>query len=333
MGIRLPKYLTRTWQGLFSPDAAKIKDPAHAANGRPHRARAQSQSTEPVRGEQDEPRMNPEPPEPVPHPEPPAVVRPESEAQQVELPEPPAEVQHPPEEVQRPASRALVQPTPSEAEPSPAPLAVNGGPKRPAVVQETGKVRYPHGPQFRTSLTRTQPDSPPGDDRDRQIARLQQELADSAKASSEYLQQYQQLQATLAQQKLSITELTETILRTVHSRAETARDDDYFEIEFARLANAIHQWVFRYFHLVSETKHAALPPILKECLNNTVFEYSALQQHAVRRKEVEAAVSERIYSCIFRSPFLFGKNGMGYRAVRSILAGTGRSFVRSFRSH
>lgn len=146
MGIRLPKYFTRTWQGLFSPDAAKIKDPAHAANGRPHRARAQSQSTEPAHGEQDEPRMNPEPPEPVPHPEPPAVVRPESEAQQVEIPEPPAEVQHPPEEVQHPVSWALVQPSPSEAEPSPEPLAVNGGPKRPAVVQETSKVRYPPQP-------------------------------------------------------------------------------------------------------------------------------------------------------------------------------------------
>lgn len=139
------------------------------------------------------------------------------------------------------------------------------------------------------------------------------------------MEKYQQLQETLKQQKINITELTETILRTVHSRAATVRDDDYFEVEFARLANSIHQWVFRYFNLVSEVKHGALPPIVKECLNNTIFEYSKLQDHKVKRKEIEAAVSERIYSCIFRSPFLFGKNGMGYRAVRSILGGTGRS--------
>lgn len=140
-----------------------------------------------------------------------------------------------------------------------------------------------------------------------------------------HFQQYQQLQETLKQQKINITELTETILHTVHSRAEMTRDDDYFEVEFARLANAIHQWVFRYFNLVSEIKHAALPPIVKECLNNSIFEYSKLQDQTVKRKEVEAAISERIYSCIFRNPFLLGKHGMGYRATRSIIAGTGRA--------
>lgn len=146
-----------------------------------------------------------------------------------------------------------------------------------------------------------------------------------SRAAKSHWEQCQQLKETLNQRDLNITELTETILRTVRSGATTTRDDDYFEGEFARLANAIHQWVFRYFNPVSDINHSALPNKVKECLERTVFEYATLRDHRVKRKDIEAAVSERIYNFIFRKPFLFGKHGTSYNGVRPIVGGTGRS--------
>lgn len=170
------------------------------------------------------------------------------------------------------------------------------------------------------------------DDRDRQIINLKRELVESIKIADEHSraaklhwEQCQQLKETLNQRDLNITELTETILRTVRSGATTTRDDDYFEGEFARLANAIHQWVFRYFNPISDINHGALPNKVKECLERTVFEYATLRDHQVRRKDIEAAISERIYNFIFRKPFLFGKHGTSYNGIRPIFGGTGRS--------
>lgn len=158
---------------------------------------------------------------------------------------------------------------------------------------------------------------------------LERELAESAKISDELLRaarlQCQQLKETLNQRDFNITELTETIMHFAHSEATTARDDDYFEGEFARLANTIYQWVFRYFNQISDINHGALPPSIKGCFESTIFEYNTLQDHKVRRKEIEAAVSERIYSCIFRSQFLFGKHSLSYNGVRKSVGGTGKS--------
>lgn len=106
MGIRLPKYFTKTWQTLFSSSlhsrsSSKAKD-SHVENGR---SRAPSQSNEQSRGEQggasENNHLNPDPLNVVQHAQhsPDIAVR----RSQVEIQDPPTEVQRRPEETRSPA--------------------------------------------------------------------------------------------------------------------------------------------------------------------------------------------------------------------------------------
>lgn len=164
MGMRVAKYFTKTWQSLFSSDPAsssKAKDLHHAANGRPHRARAQSQSNEPSHGEQDgapETRLNPEPPEPVQPPKPLAVAQHSGESpevvrqSQVEIQEPPTEVQHPPEDTQHSKPPVTAQHPPEDTQHSKPPITARHPPEEvqhpisPPVVQPSPR-EVEHSPE------------------------------------------------------------------------------------------------------------------------------------------------------------------------------------------
>lgn len=150
MGIRLPKYITKTWQTIFSPSlqsSSKAKD-SHVGNGR---ARATSQSNGQSRGGQggvSENNLNPGPPDVVQHS--PKLVQHVQHSDvavrrsQVEIEDPPREVQCRPEETRSPApirnfpeeaQTLKSQPVaPGEAENSPEPLDGSSG------EQQTRKV-------------------------------------------------------------------------------------------------------------------------------------------------------------------------------------------------
>lgn len=138
--------------------------------------------------------------------------------------------------------------------------------------------------------------------------------------------QIAELEATGAQQRYHITELTESISRSAQSVATTTRDDDFFEVEFARLSSDIHQWVFRYFDFrdVSEDLGAQnLPPQALKSLQKAIFNYNTLEAPKINRKEIEAVVVERLHSQIFRSNFIFMIYKMSYPDAYTILGGTG----------
>lgn len=132
------------------------------------------------------------------------------------------------------------------------------------------------------------------------------------------------LKETIEKQRLDITELTATIAQSAHSGVTTARDDDYYEAEFTRIAGAIYQWVFRSFRGMPEVKHHSLSPAAQESLNASTIGYSALSDSPINHQEIEALVAERLCHHVFCPTFALGIHKGSYNSLYNALGGTGK---------
>lgn len=127
---------------------------------------------------------------------------------------------------------------------------------------------------------------------------------------------------TIEMQKIDINELTTEISRSVKISGITTRDDDHFRMKFVRLEGAVRQWVLQAFHGIPNLRHQDLPSTVRDSLKAAVLGYNPQPNSKVDRREIEAAVFEKLRTHIFCPAFVFTTHEQ-YRSICEALGGTG----------
>lgn len=160
------------------------------------------------------------------------------------------------------------------------------------------------------------------------ITKQNRHIADLTATDERLRRELATITDTSAKQRLHITELTETILHSAHDATTATRDDDYFEAQFAGLAGAIHQWIFRTFRGLPDITHKDLTPVVLESLEAATLGYNPSPDVKITLKEIEAVVVWRLHRIIFCGNFVFKLYGFHYpEDVRKALGGSGKSFL------